>query len=134
MIPRTARQWVRRGRRSLNGAWPSLYRALAGSREARGLVREDAKESDVPGLKKADYLDEEAFWSQVEAAKELARVAVARMRAGDVVTCADGQPLETRAIDVIGVHRGDVFDLTTWSGTAERHTIRAADGAVVWDA
>ena len=57
-----------------------------------------------------------------------------RMRAGDVVTCADGQPLETRAIDVVGVHRGDVFDLTTWSGTGERHTIRAADGAVVWDA
>jgi cyanophycinase-like exopeptidase len=57
-----------------------------------------------------------------------------RMRAGDVVTCVVGQPLETRAIDVVGVHRGDAFDLTTWSGTGERHSIRAADGAVVWDA
>ena len=72
--------------RDLVGIEPigGLYRALAGSREARGLVREDAKESDLPGLKKADYLDEEAFWSQVEAAKDLARVAVGRMRAGDV--------------------------------------------------
>src|SRR4029077_15373507 len=34
-----------------------------------------------------------------------------RMRAGDVVTCVAGQPLETRAIDVVGVHRGDAFDL-----------------------
>ena len=57
-----------------------------------------------------------------------------RMRAGDIVTCVDGQPLETRAIDVVGVHRGDVFDLTTWSGTGERHTIRAVDGALSWDA
>jgi hypothetical protein len=56
------------------------------------------------------------------------------MRAGDIVTCVDGQPLETRAIDVVGVHRGDVFDLTTWSGTGERHTIRAVDGALIWDA
>ena len=57
-----------------------------------------------------------------------------RMRTPDVVVCADGVPLETRAIDVVGVHRGDTFDLSTWSGTGERHTIRAADGAVIWDA
>ena len=57
-----------------------------------------------------------------------------RMRDTDVVTCADGQPLETSAIDVVAVHRGDVFDLTNWSGTGDRHTIRAADGVVVWDA
>ena len=56
-----------------------------------------------------------------------------RMRAGDVVTCADGVPLQTRAIDVVGVHRGDAFDLSRWSGIGERHTIRAADGAVIWD-
>ena len=56
-----------------------------------------------------------------------------RMRAADVVVCTDGLPLQTRAIDVVGVHRGGAFDLTTWSGTGERHTIRAADGAVVWD-
>jgi len=57
-----------------------------------------------------------------------------RMRDTDVITCADGTPLATGAIDVVAVHRGDVFDLTTWLGTGERHTIRAADGAVIWDA
>ncbi|MEP6758621.1 MAG: cyanophycinase [Actinomycetota bacterium] len=57
-----------------------------------------------------------------------------RMRDADVVTCTDGQPLETRAIDVVGVHRGDTFDLASWSGSGERHTIRASGGAVIWDA
>ena len=57
-----------------------------------------------------------------------------RMGAADVIACTDGQPLHTRAIDVIAVHRGDIFDLSTWSGTGELHTIRAADGAVIWDA
>ena len=57
-----------------------------------------------------------------------------RMRDRDVITFADGQPLATGAIDVVVVRRGGAFDLTTWSGTGERHTIRAADGAVVWDA
>ena len=57
-----------------------------------------------------------------------------RMGAADVIACTDGQPLHTRAIDVTAVHRGDVFDLSTWSGGGEHHTIRAADGAVIWDA
>lgn len=57
-----------------------------------------------------------------------------RMRDADVVTCTDGQPLETRAIDVVGVYRGDTFDLASWSGSGERHTIRASGGAVIWDA
>ena len=71
--------------RDLVGIEPlgGLYRALAGTREARGLVRASARE-DVPGLKRADYLDDAAFWEQVETAKERARAAVERIRAGDV--------------------------------------------------
>ena len=72
--------------RDLVGIEPlgGLYRALAGSREARGLVRESAHADAVPGLKRADYLDDEEFWGRVEQAKERARAAVARVRAGDV--------------------------------------------------
>ncbi|HEY7197820.1 MAG TPA: PD-(D/E)XK nuclease family protein [Gaiellaceae bacterium] len=71
--------------RDLVGIEPigGLYRALAGSREARGLVLSEAK-SDVPGLKRADYLADEEFWQTVEGATERARAAVARIRAGDV--------------------------------------------------
>jgi len=71
--------------RDLVGIEPlgGLYRSLTGTREARGLVRADAADA-VPELKKGDYLDEEAFWSEVEEAKEHARGAVARIRAGDV--------------------------------------------------
>jgi ATP-dependent helicase/DNAse subunit B len=60
-----------------------LYRALAGERHARGMLRADA-ESDVPGFAKRDYLDEEAFWAQTERAKEHATGFVERIRAGDV--------------------------------------------------
>jgi ATP-dependent helicase/DNAse subunit B len=72
--------------RDLVGIEPlgGLYRALAGSREARGLVRTSAQEDAVPGLKRADYLDEASFWNQVDAATERARDAVARARAGDI--------------------------------------------------
>ena len=71
--------------RDLVGIEPlgGLYRALAGPREARGLLRASARD-DVPGLKRGDYLEDEAFWEQVEAAKERARLAVERIRAGDV--------------------------------------------------
>jgi hypothetical protein len=71
--------------RDLVGIEPlgGLYRALAGSREARGLVRESAT-SEVPGLKPADYLDEDAFWGQVDLAADRAREWVGRMREGDV--------------------------------------------------
>jgi RecB family exonuclease len=73
--------------RDLVGIEPmgGLYRALAGSREARGLVRADSREDMVPGLKKADYLEEEEFWGHVEAAQDRAREAVRRLRAGDVL-------------------------------------------------
>jgi hypothetical protein len=38
----------------------------------------------VPGFTKHDYLDEEAFWSQVERSRELAVGIVERVRGGDV--------------------------------------------------
>ena len=72
--------------RDLVGIEPlgGLYRALAGSREARGLVLADAAATEVPGLKRADYLSEEELWNRVESAKERARSAVAEIRDGDV--------------------------------------------------
>ena len=71
--------------RDLLGLEPlgGLYRSLSGEREARGMVRADARES-VPGLHARDYLDEEAFWNQVDEAVELAGAAVGRIRSGDV--------------------------------------------------
>jgi ATP-dependent helicase/DNAse subunit B len=72
--------------RDLVGVEPigGLYRALAGSREARGIVRADAGDA-VPGLKRGDYVDEGEFWGAVERASDRARTAVARIRSGDVV-------------------------------------------------
>ncbi len=72
--------------RDLVGIEPlgGLYRALAGSREARGLVLAEAARQEVPGLKRPDYLSDEEFWGRVESAKERARSAVERIRAGDV--------------------------------------------------
>jgi len=71
--------------RDLVGIEPlgGLYRALAGERHARGLLRAEAEE-DVPGFSSRDYLDEEAFWAQTEKAKEHAARFVERIRAGDV--------------------------------------------------
>jgi ATP-dependent helicase/DNAse subunit B len=71
--------------RDLVGMEPlgGLYRALAGERQARGLLRAEA-EDDVPGFSKRDYLDEEEFWAQTERAKEHAARFVSRIRAGDV--------------------------------------------------
>ena len=73
--------------RDLVGIEPigGLYRGLTGTREARGLVRVEGGTEAVPGLKKADYLDEDAFWGQVERARERAVAAVERIRAGDVL-------------------------------------------------
>ena len=72
--------------RDLVGIEPlgGIYRPLAGERKARGLLRAEAREDGVPGFAKNDYLDEEAFWSQVERARELAVAIVDRIRAGDV--------------------------------------------------
>jgi ATP-dependent helicase/DNAse subunit B len=72
--------------RDLVGIEPlgGLYRPLAGERKARGLLRADARDDGVPGFAKNDYLDEEAFWSQVERARELAVGIADRIRDGDV--------------------------------------------------
>jgi ATP-dependent helicase/DNAse subunit B len=73
--------------RDLVGVEPlgGIYRALSGKRDARGLLRREAKdEGGVPGFSRNDYLDEKAFWGQVERAQELARGFVERIRGGDV--------------------------------------------------
>jgi ATP-dependent helicase/DNAse subunit B len=71
--------------RDLLGVEPlgGLYRSLSGEREARGMVRAESRET-VPGLNPRDYLDEEAFWGQVDDAVELAGAAAERIRSGDV--------------------------------------------------
>ena len=70
--------------RDLLGIEPlgGMYRALAGRRAARGLVL--AGEIDAPGIARADVLDADEFWAQIARAQELARGAVAGMRAGRV--------------------------------------------------
>jgi PD-(D/E)XK nuclease superfamily protein len=72
--------------RDLIGIEPlgGLYRALGADRQARGILRASAREDAVPGLYDRDYLDDEAFWGQVERAQDLARGFVARIKAGDV--------------------------------------------------
>jgi ATP-dependent helicase/DNAse subunit B len=74
--------------RDLVGMEPlgGLYRGLTGTREARGLVRAEAREDAVPGLKRPDYLSEDDFWHQVDEAQGRARRAVDRMQSGDVRT------------------------------------------------
>ena len=73
--------------RDLVGIEPigGVYRPLSGDRGPRGLLRAEAKEDALPGFAKADYLDEDAFWAQVEGALETARRFAGRIRAGDVV-------------------------------------------------
>jgi ATP-dependent helicase/DNAse subunit B len=69
--------------RDLVGLEPmgGLYRPLAGDRKMRGLLR---AEESVPGFQKNDYLPEEAFWAQVEGARETAGRLAQRIRSGDV--------------------------------------------------
>jgi RecB family exonuclease len=71
--------------RDLVGVEPlgGVYRALAGRRLTRGMLRESARE-DLPGFARDDYLDEDAFWSQVEAARERAADNARRIQGGDV--------------------------------------------------
>jgi ATP-dependent helicase/DNAse subunit B len=71
--------------RDLVGVEPlgGLYRSLSGDREARGMLRDGAR-ADLPGLSRADYLDEDEFWGQIELATERSREAVRRMRDGDI--------------------------------------------------
>jgi len=72
--------------RDLVGLEPlgGVYRPLAGDRRARGLLRAEAKEEALPGFVRTDYLDEDAFWGQVEAAKETAHRLAGRIRGGDI--------------------------------------------------
>src|SRR5205085_2379413 len=72
--------------RDLVGIEPlgGLYRPLSGERKARGLLRAEARDEGVPGFVKNDYLEEDAFWGQVERARELALGLVERIREGDV--------------------------------------------------
>jgi len=71
--------------RDLVGIEPlgGVYRALAGRRLTRGMLRESARE-DLPGFAKDDYLDEDSFWSQIESARERAAENAGRIRVGDV--------------------------------------------------
>jgi ATP-dependent helicase/DNAse subunit B len=71
--------------RDLVGVEPlgGVYRALAGAGSARGMFRAEARD-DLPGYKTNDYLDETAFWAQVESARERARTNAQRIRHGDV--------------------------------------------------
>ena len=71
--------------RDLVGLEPlgGLYRPLAGTRRARGLVRAEEAET-LAGYVKSDYLDEEAFWGVVESARETATALAERIREGDV--------------------------------------------------
>jgi ATP-dependent helicase/nuclease subunit B len=70
--------------RDLVGLEPlgGLYRPLAGTRRARGLVRAGEAET-LPGYVKSDYLDEEAFWGVVESARETATALAGRIQEGD---------------------------------------------------
>ena len=61
--------------RDLIGIEPlgGVYRPLAGDRRARGLLRARRARTTLPGFVTNDYLDEDAFWAQVEGAREHAR-------------------------------------------------------------
>ncbi len=71
--------------RDLIGIEPlgGVYRALAGRRATRGMLRESER-VDLPGFAREDYLDEETFWAHVETARERAAGYAERVRAGDV--------------------------------------------------
>jgi len=69
--------------RDLVGLEPigGVYRPLAGDRKPRGLLRAG---EGLEGYAQSDQLDEDAFWGQVEGAKETARRLAGRIRGGDV--------------------------------------------------
>jgi ATP-dependent helicase/DNAse subunit B len=72
--------------RDLVGIEPlgGLYRPLAGGRRPRGLLRAAAKEDVLAGYSRNDYLDEDAFWAQVETARTTARELAGHIRSGNV--------------------------------------------------
>jgi RecB family exonuclease len=72
--------------RDLVGIEPlgGVYRPLAGDRKPRGLLRVDAKDDVLGGYSTRDYVDDDAFWRQVETARDNARGLAQRIRGGDV--------------------------------------------------
>jgi ATP-dependent helicase/DNAse subunit B len=72
--------------RDLVGIEPlgGLYRPLAGGRRPRGLLQAAAEADVLAGYSRNDYLDEDAFWAQVETARTTARELAGHIRAGDV--------------------------------------------------
>ncbi len=60
-----------------------VYRALSGARAARGMLRAEARD-DLPGFTTNDFLEEDAFWAQVETSRARALSAAQRIRSGDV--------------------------------------------------
>jgi RecB family exonuclease len=72
--------------RDLVGLEPlgGLYRPLAGERRARGLLRASERDT-LQGYSRNDYLEEEAFWAQVDKARDTARSLGLRIRGGDVL-------------------------------------------------
>ena len=50
----------------------------------RGLLHAGAREDVLAGYARRDYLDDEAFWSEVEGAKDTALELAGRIRKGDV--------------------------------------------------
>lgn len=72
--------------RDLVGIEPlgGVYRPLAGDRKPRGLLRADAKDEVLAGYSTRDYVEDDAFWRQVETARDNARGLAQRIRAGDV--------------------------------------------------
>ncbi len=72
--------------RDLVGVEPlgGVYRALSGKRLTRGMLRESRARGPARASRKDDYLDEDAFWAQVETARERAGANAQRIRAGDV--------------------------------------------------
>jgi ATP-dependent helicase/nuclease subunit B len=69
--------------RDLVGIEPigGVYRPLAGDRKPRGLLRA----GEAPGgYAKNDYVDDEAFWAQVERSRDTALELAERIREGDV--------------------------------------------------
>jgi ATP-dependent helicase/DNAse subunit B len=72
--------------RDLIGIEPigGVYRALAGKRASRGMLRASAA-ADLPGFSANDYLDDDTFWAQMETARERAGAYAQRIRAGDVL-------------------------------------------------
>ena len=103
--------------RDLVGVEPlgGVYRALAGRRVTRGMLRSSARE-DLPGFAKDDYLDDDAFWAQVDTARDRAADYAERIRAGDVRhdPKGDGCPAVVRSLDGLsGAARMTVVDETS---------------------